>query len=137
MNPAQLANQINSHVLVLEEAVQRASISSLDKESPSRENAEAAEFRLPFKELKLPPADDAKMRIKNSESQATTTVPANESPEMVAQKPNACIKEQNEFYSYFQEMNEKAHDQFQQSQPEPERALEFLKKAEDFLNKIE
>jgi len=46
-------------------------------------------------------------------------------------------EEKNEFYSYFFEMNEKAHNQFQQGQPEPERALEFLKKAEDFLIKIE
>ena len=34
-------------------------------------------------------------------------------------------------------MNEKSHEAMSRSQPEPERALEFLKKAEEFLKKIE
>jgi hypothetical protein len=34
-------------------------------------------------------------------------------------------------------MNDKSHEAMSRSQPEPERALEFLKKAEEFLKKIE
>ena len=36
------------------------------------------------------------------------------------------------FQSYFTEMNERTHDTMGSSQPEPERALEFLKQVEDF-----
>lgn len=43
----------------------------------------------------------------------------------------------NIFQSYFTEMNEKSHEAMSHSQPEPERALEFLKQAEDFMEKIE
>ena len=82
-------------------------------------------------------ANDATTGKKGSETPGHTTFPTNESPNDVGAKSNTPNKENNEFYSYFSEMNEKAHDQFQQGQPEPERALEFLKKAEDFLIKIE
>ena len=34
-------------------------------------------------------------------------------------------------------MNDKSHEAMSHSQPEPERALEFLKQAEDLLDKIE
>lgn len=44
---------------------------------------------------------------------------------------------ENLFYTFFQEMNEKASEAISQSNAEPERALEFLKQAESFLKKIE
>jgi hypothetical protein len=44
---------------------------------------------------------------------------------------------ENHFYSYFQEMNDKATDAISRGEAEPERALEYLKQAEAFLKKIE
>lgn len=44
---------------------------------------------------------------------------------------------ENHFYTFFQEMNEKASEAISRSDAEPERALEFLKQAESFLKKIE
>ena len=43
----------------------------------------------------------------------------------------------NQFHLFFQEMNEKASDAISRGEAEPERALEFLKQAEAFLNKIQ
>ena len=45
--------------------------------------------------------------------------------------------DENAFLSFFSEMNDKAHEAISKKQPEPERALEFLKKAENFLKMIE
>ena len=47
------------------------------------------------------------------------------------------VHKENDFYTFFQEVNEKAHEAFSRCQPEPERALEFLKQAEEFMKKIE
>lgn len=44
---------------------------------------------------------------------------------------------ENEFQSYFQEMNDKANDVMSRQQPEPEKGLEFLKQVEDLLKKIQ
>lgn len=38
---------------------------------------------------------------------------------------------------YFMEINEQVQESMSSSQPEPERALEFLKKLEEFTIKIE
>ena len=49
----------------------------------------------------------------------------------------APVAVENEFQSYFQEMNDKANDVMSRQQPEPEKALEFLKQVEDLLKKIQ
>jgi len=54
--------------------------------------------------------------------------------------PSSSKKEKvdaNAFFSFFQEINDKAQEALQRSQPEPERALEFFKQAEEFLKQIE
>lgn len=43
---------------------------------------------------------------------------------------------ENEFQSFFQEMNDKANDVMSMQQPEPDKGLELLKQVEDFLKKI-
>lgn len=57
-------------------------------------------------------------------------------PTTSAEIPAPAVVE-NEFQSYFQEMNDKANDVMSRQQPEPEKALEFLKQVEDLLKKIQ
>ena len=72
--------------------------------------------------------------IDNRGKYKSTAEPLQKGP---SSKPNKQENEQNDFYAFFQEMNEKAHEAFSRCQPEPERALEFLKQAEEFMKKIE
>jgi len=50
---------------------------------------------------------------------------------------NTTAHEESIFISYFMEINEQVHDAMSGGQPEPERALESLKKLEEFSLKIE
>jgi hypothetical protein len=51
----------------------------------------------------------------------------NNNKEELVMEPTPKENGENLFYTFFQEMNEKASEAISQSNAEPERALEFLK----------
>lgn len=89
----------------------------------------------------LKPAHQVSHGIGTTNTQATQnsqTITGSENASKNKMKEmQSSLEDINAFESFFQEMNEKTHEAMSAQIPEPERALEFLKQAEDFLKKIE